>query len=592
MLNIYFLFLIKDKIHNNKLWNKYLKNKNNYKILIHPKKKENIIYLSKNEIVLDPLKTKWGDISIADAEVYLLKEALKRCKGTDNYFILLSGDTIPIDTYINLYNFLEKQDLSFFNYKDYMIGNRKYKNIYYYSSQFFCVNYKDALVVTNNYKKYRNKFLNIKMYSPDEIFMLSILFYNNRMYKFIDMKFVNTTFFYYIRTIPEIEEFIQHKKKLKKYLYILKEDGKINSDQNKTLKLIIKFEKYGMLHPYTFLFNKKLIKSFKNKFPNSFFLRKIIDKKENNVLDYNNLILLKKYSITKNITGLNKILDEFLKGLHNNDIYIGSHIDISNGLVEASKELYKYGGNVIQIIKRKISKNIFSNENIYKFNYFNSINKIKVFIHSNYTINLANEWDEHSWWIKDLINEFELASKIFAEGIVVHCGKKLNLSLEKAYNNMFSSIIYILNKTEKYNDIYFIIETSSGQGSETLTDLNNLSKFIYKFINTKYDKRIKICIDTCHVFTAGYDIRTKKGVDKFLKIFDKLIGLDRVALIHLNDSKEDLNSHKDRHESIGQGKIGRVGLNYFKNYFYKKNISIILETPNKSYKKEIKSLLN
>ena len=128
---------------------------------------------------------------------------------------------------------------------------------------------------------------------------------------------------------------------------------------------------------------------------------------------------------------------------------------------------------------------------------------------------------------------------------------------------MFSSILYILNQTEKYKDVYFIIETSSGQGSETLTKLEDLAHFINKFKNTKYENRIKLCIDTCHIFAAGYDIRDKNKFNEFIKLFDKLIGLDKVILVHLNDSKEDLNSHKDRHESIGKGKIGSKRIKFY-----------------------------
>lgn len=590
MINIYFLFLIKDKIFNKNIWNNFFKNAYNFNIIIHPKEKNKKVYIHENEIILDPINTKWGDISLADAEIYLLKESLKD-KKKNSYYILLSGDTIPLYNYNKLYEYLNKQELSIFNYKDYMIGNKK-KNNYYYSSQFFCINYKDANIVVNNYNKYRNRFTNIKMYSPDEIFILSILFYENRFYKFIDSKFTNTTFFYYIKTIDTFTQYIKNSKKLIGSLYELKENGRINELENNILKMFIKFKNYGMLHPYTFDYDSKLNNQFKKKFYNSFFLRKIVDEKNNNVLIFKDFIDFNNNIVKKNLNKINIFLKKFVSSIENNTKFLGAHIDISEGLLNASKELNKYNGNVIQIIKRHASSDIFNKENIYKFNKFNKNNNIKVFIHSNYTINLALDWDKYSWWIKYIINEFELASKIFAEGVVVHCGKKLNMTLQESYNNMFSSILYILNKTEKYKDINFIIETSSGQGSETLTKLEDLAYFINKFKNTKYENRIKLCIDTCHIFAAGYDIRDENKVNKYIKSLDKLIGLEKVVLIHLNDSKEDLSSHKDRHESIGKGKIGLKGLNFIKNFFLDKNISVILETPNKSYKKEINFLKN
>ena len=243
-------------------------------------------------------------------------------------------------------------------------------------------------------------------------------------------------------------------------------------------------------------------------------------------------------------------------------------------------------------MKRSVNKKIiFSDNNVKEFKQYNKKNNIKVVIHSNYSINIAQNWDEYSWWIKDLIYEFELADKISAFGIVVHFGKRLNLSLEECYNNMYTSIIYILGMTKKYKNIKLILETSSGQGSETLFNLDNLSRFIKKFKNNIYYNRIGICIDTCHIFAAGYDIRSKKGFDDYIKNFDDLIGLNKLELIHLNDSKGKLNSKVDRHESIGKGEIGFDGLKLFFNYFTFRNVPIILETPLDSYKKEINLLL-
>ena len=302
--------MIKDKIFNKNIWNNFFKNAYNFNIIIHPKEKNKKVYIHENEIILDPINTKWGDISLADAEIYLLKESLKD-KKKNSYYILLSGDTIPLYNYNKLYEYLNKQELSIFNYKDYMIGNKK-KNNYYYSSQFFCINHKDANIVVNNYNKYRNRFTNIKMYSPDEIVILSILFYENRFYKFIDSKFTNTTFFYYIKTIDTFTEYIKNSKKFIRSLYELKENGRINKLENNILKKFIKFKNYGMLHPYTFEYDSKLNTQFKKKFPNSFFLRKIVNETNNNLINFNNFLDFNNNILKKNQNKINIFLKKFV----------------------------------------------------------------------------------------------------------------------------------------------------------------------------------------------------------------------------------------------------------------------------------------
>ena len=218
---------------------------------------------------------------------------------------------------------------------------------------------------------------------------------------------------------------------------------------------------------------------------------------------------------------------------------------------------------------------------------------MKVVVHSTYLINLARKWDEYSWWIKNLILEIQYANMIGAFGVVIHLGKKLNLSIEEAYNNMYTAIIYILNKTMSLDNVSLILETSSGQGSELCYNLNDLSHFYKKFsINKNIYKRINICIDSCHIYSAGYDISSKSKVKNFLEEFNKLIGLKNVILIHLNDSKTKLGSLRDRHEGIGKGNINIKGLIHFFKFFRKNNLNIILETPNDYYKKEIKKLIN
>ena len=158
---------------------------------------------------------------------------------------------------------------------------------------------------------------------------------------------------------------------------------------------------------------------------------------------------------------------------------------------------------------------------------------------------------------------------------------------------MFTSIIHLVNKTREYSSVKIFLETTAGQGTEMCYKLDDLAYFYNKFLRCdKFIKdRVKLCLDTCHIFAAGYDIKTKSSIKKYLKKFNKLIGIKHINLIHLNDSKCDIGCRVDRHENIGNGYIGLSGLKMIFKYFKKLNIPIILETPNNGYQTEIKLLL-
>ncbi|MBA42807.1 MAG: hypothetical protein CMF62_02220 [Magnetococcales bacterium] len=170
--------------------------------------------------------------------------------------------------------------------------------------------------------------------------------------------------------------------------------------------------------------------------------------------------------------------------------------------------------------------------------------------------------------------------------------KKKELSLEIAYNNMFSSIIHVLNKTKDMTPI-LLLETTAGQGTELCYKLEDLAYFYKKFKkhrDPKIRNRIGLCVDTCHIFSAGYDLRNEKKVNLYLETFNELIGLSHIKLIHLNDSGVEHGKRVDRHESLGYGKIGLEGLMHFAKKFIKMKVPLILETPANSYLKEIPML--
>jgi deoxyribonuclease-4 len=277
-----------------------------------------------------------------------------------------------------------------------------------------------------------------------------------------------------------------------------------------------------------------------------------------------------------------------------NDKLIGAHLSLSDGLLNCAKKIRKMKGNIIQIFTNRIKRSEFKKNAITEFMNYVDKYKIKIIIHTSYKINIARKWTPYSWWVLDILNEIEIANKINAIGIVIHIGNQLDLSKKEAYTNMFTCLMYIIKTTKRYNNIKLILETVAGQGTEMCHRLEELSYFYKMFSKHKsviVKNRIKLCIDTCHIFAAGYDIRNKEKIKVFFRLFNDLIGIKNVALIHLNDSKNKLGSRVDRHAAIGNGEINKNGLIIIYKYF-KNKIPIILETPSITLKKDIKILLN
>lgn len=219
----------------------------------------------------------------------------------------------------------------------------------------------------------------------------------------------------------------------------------------------------------------------------------------------------------------------------------------------------------------------------------------KYIVHASYTINLSKNWDEYSIWINQFIKEIEFAHELGAIGIIIHMGKQLELSKDESYNNMYTSLLYINQQTLKYDSVKIMLETPSGQGSEICYKVEDFAYFFKKIIrhkNKQLNDRFRICLDTCHIFAAGYDLSKEAFILLYLEAVEELIGLRYVGLIHLNDSKKGLGSNVDRHENIGFGMIGSEGLLYIKNYFIKLNVPIILETPHIYIENDLKLLKN
>lgn len=277
---------------------------------------------------------------------------------------------------------------------------------------------------------------------------------------------------------------------------------------------------------------------------------------------------------------------------------IGSHIPFKspNYLIDSVKETINNGANVMMIYlgapqnSKRVSVEKYNLEQYQKE--FNQIIKPEdIIVHAPYIINLANK--EKSNFAKQfLIEEIKRMNYIGAKYIVLHPGASLKQNVDEAIINLSNNIKDVLKETK---DVEIIIETMSGKGTEIGTSLEQLAKII----ELTNEQRVGICLDTCHMWDAGYDIKNDFENNNGEELFNKLNQLNllnKIKVIHLNDSKNNIGSHKDRHENIGKGFIGLEALKKFANHPNFDNIPIILETPwveeKMIYKEEIKMIKN
>lgn len=198
-----------------------------------------------------------------------------------------------------------------------------------------------------------------------------------------------------------------------------------------------------------------------------------------------------------------------------------------------------------------------------------------VYFHASYLINLAAPGETGRLSVRSLAAELAAAEKIGVKGSVVHLGSFKNgdsdTPPEGAYERLIKNIGGVLQKTPPA--AFFIIENS---GTRKIG--RKLSE-IGRIISDLGSPRLKVCLDTCHLHAAGYDLRSEEKLGEFLDEFDSQIGLDRLELFHLNDSRDPFGSFRDRHDNIGEGRVGMRVFELLLNHPRTRHLSFIIETP-------------
>ncbi len=272
------------------------------------------------------------------------------------------------------------------------------------------------------------------------------------------------------------------------------------------------------------------------------------------------------------------------------NLLLGAHVSILGGFEKALERGEEIGCNTIQIFTKSnrqwISKPIAKTDALLFKKAQERSSIVCVIAHASYLINIGSPDNlicQKS--IAGLLDELERCEILGIPFLVFHPGSYTHGSKEDCLEKIAQSINFIL---EQYNGkTCLILETSAGQGSSVGNTLEELAS-IKKLINNP--KKIGFCVDTCHIFAAGYDIRTIKAYNFFWETFDKLLGIENLKVIHLNDSKKEVNSNVDRHENIGSGALGIETFRFIMNDTRLLSVPKVVETPKGSPIDDIKNL--
>lgn len=278
---------------------------------------------------------------------------------------------------------------------------------------------------------------------------------------------------------------------------------------------------------------------------------------------------------------------------------LGSHVSMNGKkmLEGSAEEAHKFGESTFMIYtgapqntrRKPIEElNIEKGHEIMKAHGLSNI-----VVHAPYIINIANTVKPHVFelGVEFLQSEIERTQALGAQDIVLHPGSHVGEGTDAGIKKIIEGLNEVLTNDNK---VRIALETMAGKGSEVGRNFEELARIID---GVNHNDRLSVCFDTCHTHDAGYNV--KEDFDGVLNEFDKIIGVDRIKVVHVNDSKNDIGAHKDRHENIGFGYIGFDALNYVVHHDTFKDIPKILETPyvgedkkNKKppYKLEIKML--
>jgi len=282
----------------------------------------------------------------------------------------------------------------------------------------------------------------------------------------------------------------------------------------------------------------------------------------------------------------------------NENLYLGCHVSMSGPdyYLGSVKEALSYEANTFMFYTGAPQNTIRLPLERLKINEGRAlikesgIDESKIVVHAPYIINIANQLnvDNYELGKRHLLNEIQRTYAFGPKILVLHPGSHVSTGVENGIDSIVKALNEVLDKDG--TDVKIALETMAGKGSEMGTSFEQFKEIISKL---NKPERVGICLDTCHINDNDYDV---SDMDSILDSFDEILGLDKLFVVHVNDTKNPRGAHKDRHENIGYGYLGFETLNKVVHHPRLAGIPMILETPyyegNPPYKKEIEMFRN
>jgi len=254
---------------------------------------------------------------------------------------------------------------------------------------------------------------------------------------------------------------------------------------------------------------------------------------------------------------------------------VGAHTSIAGGAYNAVEEQVEYGGNCGQIFSH--SPQVWQDPNIEddeaaKFRELSEDHGVGPWvIHSSYLVNLCTPKDDlREKSIDSMQKEVDAADKLGVDYVNVHLGAHTGAGVDGGLDNAASA----LDELDIPDGVTVLVESDAGSGTKLGGEFDHLAEVL-----DRSSQDLEICVDTAHAFAAGYDLSTAEGVEETIAEFDDVVGLDKLACIHLNDSKHECGTNKDEHALLGEGYIGEEGMEAILTHDALADVPFVLETP-------------
>jgi deoxyribonuclease IV len=259
--------------------------------------------------------------------------------------------------------------------------------------------------------------------------------------------------------------------------------------------------------------------------------------------------------------------------------FFGAHESVGGGLHLAISRIESVGGTSLQIFTR--NQRQWNSAELTKAEIEDFLaarqhcTPMQIFSHGSYLVNLAADKEELlQKSITAFVAELERCQQLGLAGLVFHPGSHGGAGIEQGIDRCVRALDRAMETAK--SDTRILVETTAGQG----TGLGSRFEEIGAILNgSKYCSRLGVCVDTCHIFAAGYDIRSAEAYRQTLEQFDRFVGLEKIELFHINDSKKELGRRVDRHAHIGEGYIGHEGFRHLVNDTRFAEHAMVLETP-------------